>query len=98
MDILTKEDIIQYLRTNKKFLEEQFGVTKIALFGSYARNEAGLNSDIDLLIEVKLQDFKNRLHLKEHLENHFKRKVDVGYFNGIRIFVRRRIEKDLVYA
>jgi uncharacterized protein len=98
MKALDKNEIIQYLRANKQFLEEHFGVTKIALFGSYARDEATADSDIDLLVEMNEEDFTIRFYLKEHLEKQFNRKVDVGYFKSLRLFVRRNVESDLIYA
>ena len=51
LDKLTKEDILQFLRENKALLKERFHVDKIMLFGSYARDEATDESDIDILIE-----------------------------------------------
>lgn len=98
MNTLTREDILSYLRENRAFLNKKFGVTKIALFGSYARNEARLDSDIDLLIEVVEEDFTIRFHLKKHLEEHFNKKVDVGYFTCTRIIFRKNIEEDIIYA
>lgn len=98
MNILTKDEILTYLRAHKNFLEEHYGVTKIALFGSYARDEASNESDIDLLVEMKEEDFTIRFYLKEHLERQFKRKVDIGYFTSVRLFIKRSIEEDLVYA
>lgn len=95
---LDQQIILDYLRKNKDFLEKEFGVTKIALFGSFARDEAHQESDIDLLIETKIPSYFNRHNLKEHLESHFNRKVDIGYFNSVRVFIRLRIEKDLIYA
>ena len=35
--MLTREDILQFLRDNKERFAEQYGVTKIGLFGSFAR-------------------------------------------------------------
>ena len=96
--ILNKEQIIEFLRENKKFLEEEFGVTKIALFGSYARDEQKKTSDIDLLIETNEYDFFNRCALREFLEKKFKKKVDIGYFNSVRTFIMRSIKEDLTYA
>jgi predicted nucleotidyltransferase len=44
------------LTLNNKLIIQQFfagkPVKKAYLFGSYARNEAGKNSDIDLLVEL----------------------------------------------
>ena len=79
-------------------MEKEFGVTQIALFGSFARNEARDDSDIDLLIEAKEKCFENRFYLREYLEKVFKRKVDVGYFDSVRSLIMKNIKKDLRYA
>ena len=73
---LSKEDIIKFLSENTTLLKDRFGVTNIALFGSFARGEETEESDIDLFVEMppslgKISD------LIEFLEHSFKRKVDV---------------------
>ena len=95
---LSKNEIINFLKKNKKYIKEEFGVTKIALFGSYSRNEQKKSSDIDLLIELKTSDFRKRMQLKRFLEGKFKKDVDLGYFNSVRFAIKRNIEKDLIYA
>ena len=95
---LTKDSIIAFLRKNKPYLEKEFGVTKIALYGSYVRGEQTPKSDIDLIIEVSKPSLKDRCKLKRFLEDHFKRKVDISYFSGMRSFIRSEIEEELVYA
>ena len=70
---LTQKEIIAFLRTHKDKLERDFGVTQIALFGSYARGEQGPTSDIDFVIEMPEPSFKNHCRLKEFLENHLKK-------------------------
>lgn len=95
---LTKQEILSFLRKHKTFLEKRYGVTKIALFGSYAREDQTETSDIDLLIEAKEHDFDNRYDLKEFLENAFNRKVDVCYFDCVRKFIMHRIQEELAYA
>jgi uncharacterized protein len=98
MDALNQKYILSYLREHKDFLESEFGVTKIALFGSFARNEEHPDSDIDLLMESTSPTFTNQCLLKEHLETVFGRSVDVTYFDGVRSFYREYIDKDLIYA
>ena len=95
---INKDTIISFLKQHKDFLEREYGVTKIALFGSYARGEETKDSDIDLLIEAKEQDFDNRYDLKEFLEENFNKKVDIDYFDCIRSFIRHQIEDELVSA
>ena len=50
---MTQDIIINYLTEHKEQFIKDFGITKIGLFGSYARNEAKNDSDIDILIELK---------------------------------------------
>lgn len=49
---LHKDAILQTLATHKLQLAD-FGVRQIGLFGSYVRNEATENSDIDLLVDIR---------------------------------------------
>ena len=95
---LDKNQIINFLREHKPYLEKEFGVTRIALFGSYSREEQTTTSDIDLAIEMAIPSFKNHCHLKEFLEKHLQRHVDLCYFKGMRSFIRHAIDKELVYA
>lgn len=49
--LMTRDSILAKLRVLKPWLQEQ-GVVRVRLFGSYARDEAGPGSDIDLLVEL----------------------------------------------
>mgnify|MGYP006440898639 FL=1 len=42
--------ILSQLRAHKPYLAREFGVTDLALFGSYARDEGKASSDLDLLV------------------------------------------------
>ncbi len=48
---LSLAPLIERLRTLKPELAAEFGVTGLCAFGSYARNEAGPESDLDLLVD-----------------------------------------------
>ena len=45
-------EIVSILRHAKPELAREFGVTRIAVFGSYARGEQRDGSDVDVLVEV----------------------------------------------
>ena len=96
--MLDRDVVLAFLRDHKSYFNEHFGVTEIALFGSYARNEARSDSDIDILIEMPKKSFFKRIALREFLEQHFDRKVDVGYFDSMRTFIMHYAKKDLIYA
>jgi len=95
---LTKKDIIKFLSENKAILGEHFGVTDIALFGSFARGEETEESDVDLYVEMPA-DFFKRCDLMEFLEKVFKRKVDILRKRpSLKPRLLREIEKDSVYV
>jgi uncharacterized protein len=96
--MLTKEEILVSLRKNKDFFKKKFDVDNIMLFGSYARNEATKESDIDILIECKKKTFKNYINILRFLEKSFNKKVDVIYLDTVNPFIMELIEKELAYA
>lgn len=48
---MTRDELLEKLRELKPWLEEQ-GIVNVRLFGSYARDEAGPDSDVDLLVDT----------------------------------------------
>ena len=47
---MTRDEALHILTRLKPELVKRFGVTRLALFGSTARNEAGNDSDIDIVV------------------------------------------------
>ena len=54
---MTKNSILDCLRTHKKELQEKFTVRRIGIFGSHARGDAHPASDIDVLVELDQPTF-----------------------------------------
>ena len=73
---MKKENILNYLSQHKDEFHDEFEVEQIGLFGSYARDEATPQSDVDLFVKIK-PDFFNLVRLKEKIENDLKIKVDI---------------------
>ncbi|WP_297484706.1 nucleotidyltransferase family protein [Sulfurimonas sp.] len=94
---MTKEYILEFLRENKELLKENYNVTKIGLFGSYSRDEAQENSDIDLLVEMP-SSFDTYYDFKEFLEEKFNKKIDLGYEKSLRPFIKKSIIEDIIYV
>ena len=77
-------------------------VLKAYLFGSYARNEADSNSDIDILVDL---DYSQKIGLqfiqmKIDLEKILNKEVDLVSSNGLSKYMKPIIdrEKELIYA
>lgn len=99
--MLTKNEILEYLKNNKNVFFAQFHLTKIGLFGSYARDEQNPNSDIDILIE-RTPDAKNIFdldwELQKLLKNQFNREVDICTEKYIKPFAKSFILRDAIYV
>ena len=74
----TKSDILTMIDTHWETLSA-FGVRRIGLFGSFVRDEAGVDSDVDLLVEFKVgqKTFLNFVNLGLFLEETLGRKVEL---------------------
>lgn len=48
---MARDEILQTLSKHREELRRDYGVRSLALFGSAARNEAGSESDVDILVE-----------------------------------------------
>jgi predicted nucleotidyltransferase len=62
------------------------GVTKAGVFGSFAREEAGRKSDIDILVEIRKKNFSllDFVGLKLELEDALGREVDLVEYDTIK--------------
>ena len=92
-------DILNILKLNMVDIEKHH-VTKIALFGSYARNEQNSKSDIDILVEFETgqETFDNYMDLKFCLEELFGLKVDLVIFDSVKPSMKSNIMENIIYA
>ncbi len=74
---MNKEQIIESIRSEKAFLQANFGVEEIGLFGSYARGEQKPDSDVDILVKLKIKTLHNYIAFIDYLQEKLKSKVDV---------------------
>jgi predicted nucleotidyltransferase len=94
-----KDLALDALRKYKSDFEKQYGVTKIGIFGSVARDEAKVDSDVDIVVEMQKPDLFYMVHIKETLENEFHRPVDiVHYRDKMNVYLKERIHSEAVYV
>jgi uncharacterized protein len=92
------DDVIKKLRHLKPQLEQRYGVTRIGIFGSVARNEAHNESDVDIVVDMA-PDLLKRVSLKAELELFFGKKVDVvRYWHGMNHYLKARIDREAIYV
>ena len=95
---MKKEQILTLLAAHRADLD-RYGVKSLALFGSVARDDAGEDSDIDVLVEFEgPATFDGYMELKFYLEDLLGKPVDLVTPKALRPQLRPRIEQELVYV
>ena len=69
---------------------------RIGLFGSFARKNAGPESDVDILVELKEPTFDHYMDLKFYLEELLQRQVDLVLHDAIKRRLKTIIEQEVV--
>jgi len=97
----SKDQILFFLNQNKQILLERYHIVKIGLFGSYARGDQNINSDIDLLVEFE-EGTQNLFELKQQIKNFFQEnlhlEVDICREKYIKPRIKNSILKETIYA
>ena len=92
-------EVYKQLKALKPILKERFGIEEFALFGSMAKGTDTKDSDIDIaILKSSQKNFLLRMEAIEYLKEIFNRKIDMGYFDSMKTFIRNRIQKEFVYV
>ena len=92
---MTKSEVLDLLRTHKPILADRFGVTDLALFGSFARDEATEDSDLDILIKFDgPATSKTYFGAQFYIEDLTGRKVDLVTDQALRVELRPYVESE----
>ena len=91
----TRDELLAALRALKPWLEEQ-GVTDLRLFGSFARDEATAESDVDLLCRAESVKGWDIFGVEHDLGERLGRRVDLCEEGCLRPFAQKSAERDLI--
>ncbi|NWG31102.1 MAG: nucleotidyltransferase family protein [Rhodocyclaceae bacterium] len=97
---MTRDEILDFLKSHKDELRRIYGVEEIALFGSHARQTARPDSDIDIVVELveEKKTLSNFFGLSRYLEEHLGGHVDLGIVSALKPAVRKAAQKDMIHA
>ena len=99
MKVKNKQDIIKILKKNHNKLNN-FGVKRLGLFGSFVRDTANFNSDIDILVifNDSQKNFNNFMELSFFLEDLLERKIDLVTRESLSPYIKDNILKEVEYV
>ncbi len=97
--MLTKEKILTILASYKKSNCNKYGIKEIGLFGSFARDTADKNSDVDVYVKLLKSNLfllsRIRIELQELLGKH----VDiVEVRDSMNSYLKKHIQEEAVSA
>ena len=96
---MNRDEALALLRAHKPALAERFGVTELALFGSFARGDATGGSDVDILARFDgPATSKSYFGTQFYLEDLLGLPVDLVTEKALRPELRPHIERELVHV
>ena len=99
--MLASNDIIIFLGEHLSLLKDEYHISKLGLFGSFARNEQNDSSDIDIILEFQEGTeniYEKKSRIKEFLTNHFQRDVDLCSEKYLKPYVKDYLQKEIIYV
>lgn len=97
--MLALKDCLAKLGAFKEEAGEQFGITRIGIFGSVARQENTEGSDLDIVVEVEQPTLTLMYELRERLNALFKCNVDLVRLRpSLRPLLKSNIANDAIYV
>lgn len=90
--------VVQRIAFVRRELSERFTVKRIGIFGSFARGDAGPESDVDIIVELVEPTFDHYMDLKFRLEEVLGRPVDLVMADTVKPRLKPIIEQEVVYA
>lgn len=98
---MSREAILALLKAALPDLRARYGVLDLAVFGSVARNEAGPESDVDILVEFepgKPGGYFQFFNLQEDLQSRLNARVDLVTAGALKRQLRERILAEAIHA
>ena len=96
---MTRDAVLKILKQYYDANRERYGIIRLGVFGSVARNEATEGSDIDVVVELVQPDPFSLVHIRDELEERCRRHVDIiRYRDRLDAFLKTEIERDAAYV
>ncbi|MBD2429309.1 nucleotidyltransferase domain-containing protein [Phormidium sp. FACHB-1136] len=96
---ISQEELKQLLREFKSQRGESLHLTALGYFGSYARGEAGPDSDIDIVFKTDYPNLLLTSRLRLDLVELLNRSVDViRYRENMNPGLKARLDREAIYV
>ena len=94
---MDREEVLSSIRSHRHVLAERFGVTELFLFGSFARDQATDESDVDILVKFDTRaTSRSYFGVQFYIEDLLGRRVDLVTDKALRFELRPHVEREAV--
>ncbi len=96
---MTRKEVLQTLAKFQRDRRDEFGIIRLGVFGSTARDQFGDESDVDVVVELMHPDLFALIGIKQELEAVLHQPVDVvRYRENMNAFLKQRIRQEAIYV
>ena len=96
---MERDEVLRAIMSFRDLKQDEFGIVRIGVFGSIARDEITSASDVDIVVELDRPDLFALVGIKQELEELLHRPVDVvRYRKRMNAYLKRQIEQEAVYV
>ncbi len=96
---LNRDRILSLLKVYYLYNKDKYGIERIGLFGSFARDEAKADSDVDIIISLAKPNLLAYSIISRQLEIIFGRSVDLISSKALlKDSFRANLEKEVIYV
>jgi len=96
---MNRETTLALLRAHRSELKQLFGVADLALFGSFARDCATAESDVDILVRFDgPSTWRRYFGAQFYIEDLLGRPVDLVTDKALRRELRPYVEREAIYV
>ena len=96
-----RQEILDYINSNKHRFQSEYHIRKIALIGSFARDEQRSESDVDLLLDLEPgipNIYQTKRRLRMELETAFGRHVELASERYLKPYYKEEILREAIYV
>jgi uncharacterized protein len=99
LSVSTKQELINRLLSNRERLNS-YGVERLGIFGSFARDQVTETSDIDFFIHFKSEykTLRNFVGLANYLQDLLGRKIEIVTPQSLNQFIGKYIQQEVEYV
>ncbi len=96
---MRKTEVVELLSEYYREHSKEYGIKKLGIFGSVAKECDDENSDIDIVVDLEVPSFFNMVDIKQDLEDILSKPVDlVRLRDRMNLFLKQKIEDEAVYV